>query len=103
MDHLSETEELSALIDAVPEGWSRVQIAGDAWAITRTTRAGGRVVSFDAERLSGGEQLGANVWLTEGGAQLRPCEVPAEDVMRVLRAAVSAVADAAARPAASDA
>ena len=60
-------DELEALIAAIPDGWTRVRIAGAAWGITRTTCAGGRVVSFDAERLGGRAKLGANVWLTSDG------------------------------------
>ena len=81
--------ELDALIRAIPEGWTRVQIAGHAWGITRTTRAGGKTISFDAERLGDTERLGANVWNTSEGAILRPCEVPEERVMQVLRDAAA--------------
>ena len=83
-------QELDALIGAIPEGWSRAQIAGQMWGVTRTTRAGGKVISVDAERLGDTEQLGANVWITSEGAVLRPCEVPEEKVMRFLRAAATA-------------
>jgi hypothetical protein len=86
----SGDQELDALIGAIPEGWSRVQVAGRSWGVTRITRAGGKVVSVDAERLGDAEQLGANVWITSEGAVLRPCEVPAEDVMQFLRAAATA-------------
>ena len=82
-------QELDALIRAIPEGWTRVQIAGQAWGITRTTRAGGKTISFDAERLGDKKQLGANVWTTSDGLVLRPCEVPEEKVMQVLRDAAA--------------
>lgn len=85
----SRDQELDTLIGAIPEGWSRMQIAGRSWGVTRTTRAGGKVISIDAKRLGDTEQLGANVWITSEGATLRPCEVPAEKVMRFLRAAVT--------------
>lgn len=85
----SRDQELDTLIGAIPEGWSRMQIAGRSWGVTRTTRAGGKVISIDAERLGDTEQLGANVWITSEGATLRPCEVPAEKVMRFLRAAAT--------------
>ncbi|WP_460568145.1 hypothetical protein [Humibacter soli] len=85
--------ELEALIAAIPEGWSRTRIDGQTWAVTRTTRAGGRVVSLDAERLGSAEALGANVWLTSGGAILKPCEIPAETVMTFLRKAASTQPD----------
>jgi hypothetical protein len=83
--------ELDALIGAIPEGWSRVQIAGQSWAITRTTRAQGQVISVDAERLGDSEHLGANVWITSGGSVLKPCEVPEERVMQFLRAAATSL------------
>jgi hypothetical protein len=85
-------QELDALVRAIPEGWTRVQIAGHVWGITRTTRAGGKVISLDAERLGDKEQLGANVWMLAEGSVLRPCEVPEEKVMQVLRDAAATFA-----------
>lgn len=84
-----QDQELDALISAIPEGWTRVRIAGQAWGITRTTRADGNVISFDAERLGRKEQLGANVWFTSGSSVLRPCEVAEEKVMQFLRDAAA--------------
>jgi hypothetical protein len=81
--------ELHALIRALPEGWTRVRMAGQDWGITRTTRAGGRVMSFDADRLDNTERFGANGWVTSEGLFLRPCEVPAEKVMQLLRDAAA--------------
>ncbi|HVX47010.1 MAG TPA: peptide methionine sulfoxide reductase [Mycobacteriales bacterium] len=81
---------LEELVAAIPEGWSRLRIAGQEWGVTRTTRAGGKVISISAERLGGAEQLGANLWITSDGPILRPCEVPAERVRQFLRAAASA-------------
>lgn len=78
---------LEALIHAMPEGWSRAQVDGHSWGVTRTTRADGKVITFNAERLGGTEALGANVWITSHGALLRPCEIPAATVWRFLRAA----------------
>lgn len=83
-------DELDSLIRAIPEGWSRTQIDGHSWAVTRTTRAGGKVISVDAEQLGTAEQFGANVWFTSDGAILRPCEVPEEKVMQFLRVAAAA-------------
>ncbi|MCP2030502.1 peptide-methionine (S)-S-oxide reductase [Okibacterium sp. HSC-33S16] len=77
--------ELDALIRAIPEGWTRVRMAGQDWGVTRTTRAGGKVMSLDADRLGDSEHFGANVWITSEGYFLRPCEVPAEKVMQLLR------------------
>ncbi|MFL1377749.1 peptide methionine sulfoxide reductase [Nocardiopsis protaetiae] len=82
--------ELDTLIRAIPEGWSRTDIGGRTWAVTRTTRAEGKAISLEAELLGTGERLGANVRLTSGGAVLRPCEVSEEKVMWFLRAAAAA-------------
>ena len=81
--------ELDALIRVIPEGWTRVQVAGEGWGIARTTRAGGKTISFDAEHLGTKEHLGANVWNTSEGSVLRPCEVPEERVMQFLRDAAA--------------
>lgn len=86
--------ELAALIAAIPEGWSRVSIDGATWAVTRTTRASGQVISVDAEMLGTAQRFGANVWITSEETILRPCEVPHERVMRFLRVAAPAFADA---------
>ncbi|MFI2364100.1 hypothetical protein [Promicromonospora sp. NPDC019610] len=90
----SHDEGLDALIGAIPEGWSRARVAGETWGVTRTTRAGGKVVSLEAERLGSAEGLGANIWFTADGAVLKPCEVPAERVMQFLRSAASPEGDA---------
>lgn len=86
----SDCRDLDRLLAAIPEGWSRADIAGEPWAVTRATHAGGKVISLSAERLGGAEQLGANVWITSEGPILRPCEVPAERVLRLLHAASEA-------------
>jgi peptide-methionine (S)-S-oxide reductase len=81
----AERAELEALITAIPEGWSHARINGHSWGVTRKTRADGKTISLDAERLGSAEALGANVWLTSRGAVLRPCEIPAETVLQFLR------------------
>lgn len=80
-------QDLDTLIRTIPEGWTCVEIDGKAWGVTRVTRAGGKAISVHAERLGDTEQLGANVWITSDGPILRPCEVPAEEVLQFLRAA----------------
>jgi hypothetical protein len=81
-----EGRALDALVGQVPEGWSRVRTSGQTWGVTRTTRANGKVVSISAERLSDAEQISANIWITSRGAVLKPCEVPADAVVRFLEA-----------------
>ena len=81
--------ELEVLIASIPDGWSRVHIGDQSWAVTRRSRADGKVISLEAEQLGASESIGANIWLTSRGVILKPCEVPAETVMRFLRAAAT--------------
>lgn len=79
-------EELDALVARVPLGENRFEIDGRTWSITRVDRAGGRSSTIDGEQLGGRARMSANVWRTSGGTQLKPCEMPAEQVLEVLRA-----------------
>jgi hypothetical protein len=82
--------EVGTLLKRIPEGWTRMEVDGQAWAVTRVSHAGGKVISINAERLGDTEQLGANVWMTSEGPILRPCEVPTGNVMHFLRVARTA-------------
>lgn len=87
-----EQQELEQLLTTIPEGWSRIEIHGQVWGVTRATHTGDKIISLTAERLDDTDQLGANVWLTSKGPVLRPCEVPAATVMQFLRATAEASA-----------
>ena len=69
----------------IPEGWTRVWAGGHAYGLTRTTHTGGRSVSLYAEQLGGPDVVSANVFRLSGGAELRPCEMPAAKVEAFLR------------------
>ena len=78
--------ELRALLARVPAGWSEVDVAGRRWGLLRSESAGGRAVSVYAEELGGTDVVSTNVYLTaDGGAELRPCEMPAAKVVAFLR------------------
>ena len=83
---MTADEELDALVDRVPLGESRHEIEGRTWSITRVDRADGRSSTIDGEELGGRARMSANVWRTSGGTVLKPCEMPAERVLEVLRA-----------------
>lgn len=78
--------DLDELLARVPEGWTRFEIDGQPWAVSRVARARGRSVTLEAEQLGTTDRFGANIWLTSSGAVLKPCEVPAEKVLELLRA-----------------
>ena len=62
---------VTALVDRVPEGWTRVEYDGRAYGLSRTTRAGGRGVAVLAEELGGGDLVSANVYRTSTGDLLK--------------------------------
>jgi hypothetical protein len=80
-----EPEELHALVDRVPAGWTEVGYAGRTWALTRSDHAGGGTTTLYAEELGGTSAVSANVWHTSAGDVLRPCEMPARVVLDFLR------------------
>ena len=73
------------MVDRVPEGWTPVRYAGRRYGLTRRTRGHGRAVSVYAEALGGTAVVSANVYRTPDGDLLRPCEMPAADVLAFLR------------------
>ncbi len=83
---MASDDDLDALVARVPLGWTKQLVDGHAWGITRVDRAGGRSSTIDGEELGGARGMSANVWRTEAGTLLRPCEMPAEQVLDVLRA-----------------
>lgn len=77
--------DLDRLLERVPDGWTEVSYAGRRWGLTRTTHTDGRSVSVYAEELGGPGVVSANVWRLSGGDELRPCEMPAADVVAFLK------------------
>ena len=78
-------DDLDELVARVPPGWTRVTYRGRPWGLSRGDHAGGRSVFVEADELGGPGRLSANVWFTADGPVLRPCEVPAGDVLDLLR------------------
>jgi hypothetical protein len=80
-----DPDELTELLGKVPEGWARRVVAGVPWGVSRVEHVGGRTTTLTAEQLGGTGYLSANIWHTTAGPVLRPCEVPAADVLQFLR------------------
>ena len=76
---------LAALIEAVPEGWSRVRYEGRPYGLTRRTWGGGRSINVLAEELGGPDRVSANIHRTATAHHLRPCEMPEAKVLDFLR------------------
>lgn len=89
MEPLREGDAIEWLLANVPEGWTQVEVDGQPWGVTRTRRAGGKAFTFSAEQLGASGRLSANLWITSRGTQLKPCEVPTEEVLQFVSALAS--------------
>lgn len=82
----TESTNLPALLERVPEGWTRASYNGRTYGLSRTTRAGGRIITLSAEELGGTDLVSANVYRTSADDHLRACEMPTAKVLAFLRA-----------------
>ena len=78
-------ETLTALLERIPEGWTKVRYAGRPYGLLRTERVDGRSVSISAQELGGSDQVSANVYRTRKTDHLRACEMPEAKVLAFLR------------------
>lgn len=78
------------LVDRLPEGWSEVSWRDRRWGVTVVRSDDGRRRRVYAEELGGTGVVSANLYVTDGGEHLRPCEMPAEEVLAFLREQVAA-------------
>lgn len=69
-----------SLFERIPEGYTVLRYGGRRYGVTRTAVADGRGWKLYAEELGGTDVVSANLYLTERGALLRPCEMPREKV-----------------------
>ncbi|WP_246050927.1 peptide methionine sulfoxide reductase [Nocardioides guangzhouensis] len=77
--------DLAALLDRLPDGWSRVTFDGRTYGVTRTRAVDGHAISLYAEELGGTDVVSANVYRTAEEDLLRPCEMPGAKVIAFLR------------------
>lgn len=78
-------DELAQHVERIPEGWSIVVFDGRRFALTRTTRVGGRSVTLFAEELGGTDVVSANIYRTTRAHLLKSCEMPDIKVLEFLR------------------
>ena len=81
-----ESASLSALLESVPEGWTRAIYNGRTYGLARTTRTGGRSITISAEELGGTDLVSAYVYRSLAADHLRACEMPTAKVLALLRA-----------------
>lgn len=75
-----------AKLDAIPHGTSRGRAFDRAYVVTRSLFNNGKSTKLVAEELGGTDYISLNLYTLKKGPQLFPCEMPAEKVIRFLRA-----------------
>lgn len=73
-----------ARLDGLPEGYSFGVYRGRRYGMRKTVFAGGRSLKFYAEELGGTDFVSLNVYFTQAGPRLKPCEMPAARVIDFL-------------------
>lgn len=74
----------AALVDGIPDGWTRVWFRDRPYGLTKTVRGGGDSVAVYAEELGGRDVVSANAYRVDGRWHLRPCEMPEQKVLEFL-------------------
>jgi hypothetical protein len=69
---------------ALPRGYSIGLFQGKAYGLRYEVLLGERVHKFYAQELGGQDFISLNVYLTDAGPQLKPCEMPASKVTTFL-------------------
>ncbi|RZL84678.1 MAG: hypothetical protein EOP66_02490 [Sphingomonas sp.] len=74
-------DEFLAALDRLPIGYSEGVYRGVNWGTTLSTSADARRRWLWAEALDGSGAISFNLYMLAAGPALRPCEMPAEDVI----------------------
>jgi hypothetical protein len=77
--------DVQALFERLPVGWSLVEYDGRRYGVTRTVGMNGRSAKVYAEALDGSDVVSANLYRVDGEDLLRPCEMPSAKVLAFLR------------------
>lgn len=75
---------LRRLLDAIPEGYSTGRYGEEKFGITKSVFSEGRSVKIFAESLSGNDFISLNVYFTNVGPILKPCEMAEEKALGFL-------------------
>ncbi len=80
---MSDLSEFLAAFDGLPTGGYGGTFQGKRYRITKTVMATGRSQKLEAEELGGTDYISFNLYrLASGESLLKPCEMPAEKVMK---------------------
>ncbi|CUH98950.1 hypothetical protein [Leisingera aquaemixtae] len=78
----AELQAFLAAFDALPLGAFTSLADGRKYAVIRQNLAAGKAQKLVARELGGGDYISLNLYRLASGARLKPCEMPAEKVVR---------------------
>lgn len=78
-------EDFLAALARLPDGTFEGRAHGRTYVVSRHTVANGRGEKLVADALDGSDYISLNLYHLVSGAQLRPCEMPAEKVIAFVR------------------
>ncbi len=80
---MSDLSAFLTAFDSLPTGGYGGTYQGKRYRITKTVMATGRSQKLEAEELGGADYISFNLYrLASGESLLKPCEMPAEKVMK---------------------
>ncbi|WP_254429750.1 hypothetical protein [Ruegeria atlantica] len=77
---MSASDAFLSAFFAIPMGSSTGHAHGRRYIVSRTEFSDGKSQKLVAHALDGGDYISLNLYLTNNGYLLRPCEMPAEKV-----------------------
>lgn len=78
--------DVPGLFDALPSGTFHAMAGQRRWVLSKSLHAGGRSGKLVGHAAQGGHRISFNLYCTARGWRLRPCEMPAQKVIALLRA-----------------
>ncbi|UWQ50455.1 hypothetical protein K3722_03110 [Leisingera caerulea] len=78
----TELQAFLAAFDALPAGAFTGLANGRKYAVIRQDLAAGKAQKLVAHELGGSDYISLNLYRLASGARLKPCEMPAEAVIR---------------------
>ncbi|MGK0363502.1 MAG: hypothetical protein ACI85O_000547 [Saprospiraceae bacterium] len=76
---------MKKLINKIPLGYSEVFYQSKKYSLTRRDFNQGKSTKVFAKELGGTDFISFNFYLTEGGENFKPCEMPEEKVLAFLK------------------
>ncbi|WP_027244638.1 hypothetical protein [Leisingera daeponensis] len=78
----AELQAFLAAFDTLPLGAFTGVAGGRKYAVIRQDLAAGKAQKLVARELGGGDYISLNLYRLASGARLKPCEMPADKVIR---------------------